>query len=106
MDVENAALPLIGLIYDAVENPELWPAVTEKLAEAMQGTVTCFSIHQQGAAGISVAARMDPAFEQSYSAYYDSRNIHIAKAQSLLKPGVVISTSDICTDEEVLKSEY
>jgi hypothetical protein len=40
MSGESVVLDLIGSVYDAAANPELWPIFLEKLADAIGSTST------------------------------------------------------------------
>jgi hypothetical protein len=65
----DAALAIVGFIYDAASDPSLWADVLNRLAQAIGGTATGFTIHEirarpGGHVGMSI--NIDPAFQKQY----------------------------------------
>jgi DNA-binding CsgD family transcriptional regulator len=105
----NSELPrLIPLIYDAAEDPTLWPDVLNQLAAALGAVGTVFTIDdlRRDKSNMTVAIGIDPAFQRLYNERYESLNLHLQRARPLLTPGRVMATHQLCSDQETLATEY
>jgi len=101
-------LSLIPLIYDAAEDPALWPNVLKEMGQLLKavGKVVAIDDLREGTNNMSVAVDIDPVYQRLYDKHYESINIHIQRARPLLVPGRVIATHQFCSDKETLCSEY
>jgi DNA-binding CsgD family transcriptional regulator/PAS domain-containing protein len=105
---ESILLQLIEMIYGAVEDPSIWPSFLRELADVMRGGVAAIYVHDiESAEGNCVwSARVDPSHLNLYDEYYHSKNIWTIRAKHLLAPGRIMMSHEVCSDSEVLKTEY
>jgi DNA-binding CsgD family transcriptional regulator/PAS domain-containing protein len=108
VSAESDALSLIPLIYDAAENPAVWPDALNKIGQRLKavGKVIAIDDLHEGRSNMAVVAGIDPLYQRLYDERYESINIHIRRARPLLVPGRVIATHQFCSDDETLASEY
>jgi DNA-binding CsgD family transcriptional regulator len=101
-------LSLIPLIYDAAEDPALWPNVLKEIGQLLKavGKVVAIDDPSEGRNNMAIAVDIDPVYQRLYDKHYESINIHIQRARPLLLPGRVIATHQFCSDKETLSSEY
>ena len=108
MGQEEIALSLIGLIYDAVERPEIWPTLLKQVADALRSTVASIANHDpvslQGT--LSVVHGADPQTIEDYDRKFGADNIYVKRARGRLLPGIAVHSGMLCTDQEVLRSDY
>ena len=108
MNPTEAALHLVGPIYEAAADPSVWPHALEQFARNIGGTATGFTIHRmpvRSSGNVCIAINADPAFQREFDEYYHSVNIHMANVPSV-KTGTVASSDDYLSNQEVLASEY
>lgn len=109
MHPAEAALRLVGPIYEAATNPSLWPDVLRQLASEVGGTTTGFMIHEvadpQFSNSILVTVNTDPALTREYEGYYHSINSHGDHIPTT-QPGTVVWSQEYMTDTELQRSEY
>lgn len=70
---EGAVLRLVGQLYEAVAEPEAWPAALSELCALTGSAGVVLHLHstaEAGLAGRQVVHDMDPAFEESFRDYY------------------------------------
>lgn len=72
---QDALLSLIGQIYDAAADPARWPVVLQEIADAFGAQEASLSAVSPNSVPWLVAPRTDPAFLQSYGAYYHPLNL-------------------------------
>lgn len=72
---QDTLLSLIGQIYDAAADPERWPVVLQQIADAFGAQEASLSAVSPNSVPWLVAPRTDPAFLQSYGAYYHPLNL-------------------------------
>lgn len=72
---QDTLLNLIGQIYDAAAAPERWPVVLQEIADAFGAQEASLSAVSPNSVPWLVAPRTDPAFLQSYGAYYHPLNL-------------------------------
>ncbi|MDP9054861.1 MAG: helix-turn-helix transcriptional regulator [Acidobacteriota bacterium] len=106
--VEPEVTDLIPLIYDAAENPVLWPAVIDQTTKALHAVVGGFTIEdlKQGTSNITVAPGLEAGCLRLYNEHYESVNIHLRKARPLFIPGAVVASHQLCSDAETMSTEY
>lgn len=106
-DADAWVLDSIAAIYEAVEEPALWPSVLDGIARELSCAAYAFTIEDIGASRSSIAlANSDPVFLTKYNQHYHSVNPHMKRARHLLTPGRVIASNEVCSDKETLHSEY
>lgn len=99
---------LIPLIYDAAEDPALWPETLTKIGESLRAVGRVLTIVDllSGKDNMALAVGIDPVYQRLYEEHYESINIHIQHARPLLVPGRVLATHQFCSEQETLASEY
>jgi hypothetical protein len=108
MGRERQLLDLIDLIYEAAGQADRWPAFLERFAELAQTDMTAFLIHDaaNGSADISASARWDPHWERLYQEHYSATNVWAKNGAALWKPGHFIPGEMVCSQKELLDSEW
>jgi hypothetical protein len=104
----DVALRLVGLIYDAAEQPEVWPIVLERLADALHSSMGALVTHDLASfRGTTVAAfGTDPEVLRGYEESLGHINIYAQRAAVRIAPGQAGHGGMLCRDEEVLRTEY
>src|SRR5207249_11957240 len=108
---ERVTLELIGVIYDAAGNPELWPEVVERLVEVLGATTGNIHLRSggQNQSGPKTVAQfvvgMRPEFERSYVEQYGAINPYLSSAPSLMHLGRAYRHEELCPDEEARTTE-
>ena len=108
MASEKVLLDLIGRIYDAAEHPEQLSDALDRVGDALQSIANCLTFEDLSnrQSSINLSSKVDPHFQRTYNEHYQSVNLHIIRARPLFTPGRVVSSHTLCTDDEVLRSEY
>ncbi len=72
MDRQQQLLELVGLIYDAADEPALWPGFLKRFAQVTRSTAVYLHNHLpvEGHSAGGLAYEFDPAFTRSHNAYY------------------------------------
>src|SRR5580692_256009 len=110
MPALKGTIDLIGRIYDAALDARLWPDVLTRFADLVNGAQTMFLVQdvtsQHG--NLHPAVRFDPAWQQAYQTHYADQNIFMIRGEQkrLYQPGRVLTGEMVCSDKEVLSSEY
>jgi|HubBroStandDraft_1064217.scaffolds.fasta_scaffold20536_2 DNA-binding CsgD family transcriptional regulator len=108
MRVAESALDLIGLIYEAVEDPGGWPVFLDRLMRAMSATAAALHFQDLGsrAESMPVEVGFDPALAKAYVEHYHQVNILLKRAAPFLTPGTIVTNPQICEDSTLARSEY
>jgi len=105
--LSESAEQLLGLIYDAAEEPEVWPTFLERLAVSLNGTAPLLTLADRGtdAASLFVERDCDPSWRRAYDAHFirhDCRRTCIQR----LSAGSVFRGADLLPDAVLLRSEF
>ena len=95
---QDELLALIDQIYGAAADIDRWPVVLQTIADAFDAGDASLSAVSQRDVPWLVAPRTDPAFLQSYGAYYHPLNLFWQRAASL-------PVGTVVTDRMVLPKE-
>jgi len=108
MRIAESALDLIGLIYEAVEDPDGWPVFLDRLVRAMSATAAALHFQDLGsrAESMPVEVGFDPALAKAYVEHYHEVNILLKRAAPFLTPGAIVTNPQICEDSTLARSEY
>lgn len=102
---------LIDLIYEAAVEPDLWPTVMERVADAVSGTGAWLSdLDMVDGGGGGLITRIDPQMPSLYAAYYAQRNplSNVADPDEYLSNWAprILTDEDWMPKAELLASEY
>jgi len=101
-------LDLVGRIYDAAAEPELWPIFLEKFAEAIHGAPTQILLydveHHRG--NLTATVRLDPWYKAKYDEYYGRLDCWGAHGRHLMNTGNVVTGQMLCPDAILSGSEF
>jgi DNA-binding CsgD family transcriptional regulator len=108
---QDKLLGLIGRIYDAAADAQLWPAFLEAFADAAAGTTTAL-VHydlQESRADICASIRFDPYYVGRYNAYYGTRDAW--KAAWLARfnrtsPEAIVTCEELVSPDQLGKTEF
>ena len=99
---------VVGEIYAAVENPALWPAVLDRVAELLSGESTWLvaNYSDSEAADVCAFTRADPAALVEYQLHYDPINVWTRPCDKMFGVGTVGYSHWAVPDAELKKSEF
>ena len=105
---ESTMLTLLGSIYQAAGNSDLWRVFLEQLAGILQSSATGIISYDLGSgkAIFRAAVRTDPESLKRYSEYYSTKDIWLARGERLIETGFIETSQMLCPDEELDQSEY
>lgn len=112
MDLATKVLALVGQIYDSVEQPKLWPATVERIANSIRSGSASFSVLDMSgrdADRVEIFVGGDEAAGRQYEAYYSKLNVHkLHERRMPVQPslGTVVNSSEWGIDDKLLRSEY
>ena len=108
MHYQHTILDLVDLVYGAVDDDALWPVFLDRFARTLRAQIGTLYIHDaKGRRAVTdIAIGMDPAYRAAYRAHYAPKNVYLSYRSSLLAPGVVATSEELCPDETVLPSEF
>jgi DNA-binding CsgD family transcriptional regulator/PAS domain-containing protein len=101
----DQVLSLIGDIYDAAADVRRWPETLQRIADAFEAQEASISSVGPTAVPWLVAPRSDPAFLQSYAAYYHPLNL-FWRHMSRLPVGTVATDRMVMQKDELHGSEF
>jgi len=98
----------VGEIYAAVEEPALWPAVLDRIAELLNGESTFLVANYTDgvATDVRAFARTDPAAVVEYQLHYDAINVWTRPCDKMFGVGRVGYAHWAVPDAELKKSEF
>jgi DNA-binding CsgD family transcriptional regulator len=108
MNPTDTALPLVGKIYDAAEDPDLWRYFLGDVAAVLQSNLATIVVHDLASLGgqVAVIEGGSEQAQQAYEGYWGANNIYVERGVGRLPPGTIIHGGMLCTDAEVLKTDY
>lgn len=102
---QDELLALIDQIYGAAADIDRWPAVLQTIADAFGAGDASLSVVSQRDVPWLVAPRTDPAFLQSYGAYYHPLNLFWQRAASL-PVGTAVTDRMVLPQETLHASQF
>jgi DNA-binding CsgD family transcriptional regulator len=109
MSSESTFLELIGLIYEAAGDPELWPNFLRKLSGLTGATVANIGYLDQQAVDhqFAYAHGLDTSDVHRYNAHYSKVDAWLQRApKEYWTPGFVGLSHQICSDQELERTEF
>src|SRR5579864_6564341 len=109
MSEQSLILELVGSVYDAATDPELWPVFLEKFSEAAHSTATSIFFYDltNREANVFKFVRSDPECWREYSVHYAELDPWAAGAFRLgVGSGAVATGEMLCPNETVKRSEF
>jgi DNA-binding CsgD family transcriptional regulator len=109
MPAESIVLDLVGGIYDAANDPQLWPAFLERFAEAAHSASTFIFYYDLAnlEANIFSSVRTDSEWWRKYSDYYAELDPWAAGGFRLgLGSGAVATGEMLCPNDTLRRSEF
>ena len=101
-------LSLVGMIYQAIEEPELWPTVIETFTATVGGeaTVMLTNYGKETNMDICATAGVESAFIQKYVEHYSRVNIWTEPCKRLFPVGTVSYSHRAVSDARFQSSEW
>ena len=101
---------LIGQIYDAAQNAQLWGRFLESAADALEAGASAL-LHQDRRSQndqVAVSIRLDPDLVRQYLEHYASVNpwVVTAEQKGLLHDGCILPGQTIVPEAELRKTEF
>ena len=110
MTTKAALLALVGQIYDAAHNADLWPGVLDSLAEAFHGQSTNLIFHDLSthAGGIAWSARTDPDCLALYRQHYYALDPwgNAANGEGAFRPGTSFLDDELVPRAELVRGAF
>ncbi|MGH9427410.1 MAG: helix-turn-helix transcriptional regulator [Terriglobia bacterium] len=104
---QQVILELVGRIYDAALDPGCWATFLTRLADVTQGTSAVIYMDVSfKASNVAAAIRLDPHYLSLYEQHYVKVNVLTPRSLKLISEGGVAMRQTVCSDEEMLKTEY
>ena len=99
---------IVELTYTATIEPSAWTDALQLIGEGIDGAPAAIHVHSEltKATTLGVWGKPAPVTLKHYEEYYAARNVWLLRGERLLKPGAVLTGEDMCSDEELLRSEY
>jgi hypothetical protein len=107
--IESAMLSLVGLIYQAADDPRHWNAVLTALNPLIKGhtTVLVTESFSTRAAKVSAAIEVDTSYWSDYENHYARVNpYYLGAAEHLMQEGRVMPGQLACPASEFERCEY
>jgi DNA-binding CsgD family transcriptional regulator/PAS domain-containing protein len=105
---ERNTLDLIGLIYDAAADPQVWPVFLERLGGFLQTPANALYIQDlsEQLASASAVVGFDPSYVRSYEEHYAAMNPFVLQGDSHLFEGNVCLSTVLCPERELVKTDF
>lgn len=105
--MDERLLELVGLIYDAALDSELWPVFLEKFSNVFGASGAVFYLENLDHHRVDfiTSARIDPSALQLYGEHYAAQDIWVQQAMSL-PPGTVVSSPMLLPNDKFIRSEF
>lgn len=99
---------LIGLIYEAAQRHEAWDSFLEQLAAATTSTQVALLVHdaRRHDYGFVHQSGFSPESQQLYAQYYAEKDEWVKRSRGQLRPGVVVASHILSSDQELAKTEF
>ena len=99
---------LLASLYDAAGNTSLWQAFLQELGAATQSNQAGILLHNlsDGNHGISLQWGVEASAARSYQEYFGAHDLWIQKAAPLVHEGWLATSQEICSLEELSRSEF
>ena len=97
---------LVGLIYDAALDPDAWPVLLNRLADALSARCGAIGSHNSSTNATAVTApRADPEYLRSFTDYWAGRAF-IWKGVAKLPVGAVMVREMIISRDEFCRTDF
>jgi DNA-binding CsgD family transcriptional regulator len=101
-------LEIVGQIYEAAEDSRVWRSVIQKLGREAGSTANVLSMEDVGSTGSwsVVIEGVDAKAVRDYDEHYRAINLLLDRVKPLLKTRSVMSSAHVCSDDELVNTEY
>jgi hypothetical protein len=97
---------LVGFIYDAALDPDVWPVMLNRLADALSAQCSVIGLLDSSTnAAAMTAPRTDPEYLRSFTEYW-ARRAFIWKGVEQLPVGTVMVREMIISRDEFCRTDY
>jgi DNA-binding CsgD family transcriptional regulator/PAS domain-containing protein len=99
---------LLAALYDAAGDASLWSAFLGELGRATRSNQSAILLHDlsHGEHGISLHWGIDASAVRSYQVYFGARDFWMQKAAPLAHTGWLATSDEVCSFEELGRSEF
>jgi DNA-binding CsgD family transcriptional regulator len=104
---DNNLVEIIGRIYEGAENPLVWTDALRLLGDEFGSFVNIGVVNDAASplAQITATDGRDPKLLQEYNDHYFGLNFILPRLLPA-SPGRILSSADVCDDNDVLNSEF
>ncbi len=108
MATESQLFELIELVYEASQQPEVWPQFLERYAEVFAADVSFIQRHwfAQHASRMLHTFGVSSPFRASYNEHYSRVNIWRDRGADTLTQGRVVVDDELCPRATLLETEF
>jgi DNA-binding CsgD family transcriptional regulator len=108
MRADTVLESLIQGIYKAAISGAGWSTFLASFANALDSTHPSFYFAETSGRGgsVEISVGMDEVHRRAYREYYVHRNVWIQGARSVLRPGSIRSSDQVCPRQKFLRSEW
>lgn len=107
-DQQGRLLELIGQVYDAALDEQLWSGLAPRIAETFESTSTAVQVRNPGKGTVDLLAVTQNVAEAphgEYETYYAERDLWVQRAAKFGMSRIVAS-KDLISDQELERSEF
>jgi len=106
--LEETTLNLIELIYDAAIDPKLWNMFLDRFTAAIRGTQSAIMVldQERPSCNVGVTFGMNPEALRVYGEHFWKIDEWSKRGQVIARSGLVGDGRMLCTEEELLRSEF
>ncbi|MEQ1731789.1 MAG: hypothetical protein ABL982_25735, partial [Vicinamibacterales bacterium] len=108
MSEEQSLLDLIALLYQAPQDPTVWPVFLEAYAKRLGAVMTATQVHYFARNTSEILANFGIAspLRSSYNAHYSAMNVFRSNGRHLYVPGHVVFDQQFCSRQVFEASEF
>ncbi len=101
-------LALVGLVYEAAQNPARWPEFLEAYARLLEAPMAAFHRHRfdQRTSELGMTFGISAPFRSSYHVQYSETNIFRDRGRHLYTQGRVLFDEEICSRDTLRKTLF
>jgi hypothetical protein len=99
---------LLELLYSAASNATSWVDFLQQYSKVLGAESAGFIVQNWMDSSFAVAASfgIDPAIQRLYDQYYWQTDEWFKRSRKLIRPGPIFHGEELCSEAELLKSEF
>lgn len=108
MPYGKAKQKLLRLTYECAADPQYWPLLLKEFAKTLNAESAALVVQDLKDSRGSVEENwgVEPVWQSRYAEHYAATNVWIHRAERLLQPCVPVTSEQLITDAEMIKTEF